>query len=82
MWIPHKTPFDHWAFYLKNRLRASDGWHRFDQASGTAGDEQSATSSCELLHASEAAIEPLRRRVLQVDYAVGQLPGRLEWLGV
>ena len=35
-----------------------------------------------ILHASDAAVEPLHRRVLQVDYAVGQLPGGLEWLGV
>jgi hypothetical protein len=31
-----------------------------------------------ILHASEAASEPARRRVLQVDYAVGGLPGGLE----
>jgi hypothetical protein len=35
-----------------------------------------------ILHASERASEPGRRRVLQVDYAVGDLPGGLEWLGV
>lgn len=35
-----------------------------------------------ILHASHAASEPLHRRVLQIDYAVGHLPGRLEWLGV
>jgi hypothetical protein len=35
-----------------------------------------------ILHASEAASEPARRRVLQVDYAVDRLPGGLEWLGV
>lgn len=35
-----------------------------------------------ILHASEAAIEPLHRRVLQVDYAAGRLPAGLEWLGV
>ncbi len=35
-----------------------------------------------ILHASEAAIEPLHRRVLQVDYAKGQLPHGLEWLGI
>ena len=29
-----------------------------------------------------AASQPLHRRVLQIDYAVGQLPGGLEWLGV
>jgi ectoine hydroxylase-related dioxygenase (phytanoyl-CoA dioxygenase family) len=35
-----------------------------------------------ILHASEAAAEPHHRRVLQVDYAVGELPGGLQWLGV
>ncbi len=35
-----------------------------------------------VLHASEAAVASLHRRVLQVDYAVGQLPGGLEWLGI
>ncbi len=35
-----------------------------------------------ILHASDAAIEPLHRRVLQVDYAVGLLPVGLLWLGV
>jgi hypothetical protein len=35
-----------------------------------------------ILHASQVATEPRRRRVLQVDFAVGSLPGGLEWLGV
>jgi hypothetical protein len=35
-----------------------------------------------ILHASCAASQPLHRRVLQIDYAVGQLPGGLDWLGV
>lgn len=35
-----------------------------------------------ILHASDVAVAPLHRRVLQIDYAVGQLPGGLEWLGV
>lgn len=35
-----------------------------------------------ILHASDAALEPRRRRVLQVDYAVGDLPGGLRWFGV
>ncbi|MEQ7873516.1 phytanoyl-CoA dioxygenase family protein [Sphingomonas sp. ASV193] len=34
-----------------------------------------------LLHASEAATAPTRRRVLQVDFSVDVLPGGLEWLG-
>nr|WP_259226053.1 phytanoyl-CoA dioxygenase family protein [Bradyrhizobium japonicum] len=35
-----------------------------------------------VLHASDAAIAPMHRRVLQVDFAVGELPCGLEWLGV
>ncbi|WP_235885687.1 phytanoyl-CoA dioxygenase family protein [Bradyrhizobium niftali] len=35
-----------------------------------------------ILHASDAATTPMHRRVLQVDFAVGELPGGLEWLGV
>jgi hypothetical protein len=35
-----------------------------------------------ILHASEAASDPTHRRVLQVDFAVGDLPGGLSWLGV
>lgn len=35
-----------------------------------------------ILHASEAANTPSRRRVLQLDYSVDDLPGGLEWLGV
>jgi hypothetical protein len=35
-----------------------------------------------ILHASEPASVPARRRVLQVDYAACSLPGGLEWLGI
>jgi hypothetical protein len=35
-----------------------------------------------ILHASERAKEPNRRRVLQVDYAAFDLPDRLEWAGL
>jgi ectoine hydroxylase-related dioxygenase (phytanoyl-CoA dioxygenase family) len=35
-----------------------------------------------ILHASDAATVPMHRRVLQVDFAVGELPGGLEWLGI
>jgi hypothetical protein len=38
--------------------------------------------STPILHASDRAHNPRRRRVLQVDYASGDLPGGLEWLGV
>jgi hypothetical protein len=35
-----------------------------------------------ILHASEPASVPQRRRVLHVDYAACSLPGGLEWLGI
>jgi hypothetical protein len=35
-----------------------------------------------ILHCSEAARDPAHRRVLQVDFAAGDLPGGLTWLGV
>jgi hypothetical protein len=35
-----------------------------------------------ILHASQRAKQPAHRRVLQVDYALGNLPGGLQWLGV
>ena len=35
-----------------------------------------------ILHASAAAVTPGHRRVLQVDYAVADLPGGLRGLGV
>ena len=35
-----------------------------------------------ILHASEAATRPSRRRVIQIDYATFDLPFGLEWLGV
>lgn len=35
-----------------------------------------------ILHASNVAARPARRRVLQVDYAAIDLPNGLEWLGV
>lgn len=35
-----------------------------------------------ILHASNVAEQPVRRRVLQVDFAADELPGGLEWFGV
>ena len=35
-----------------------------------------------IVHASDPADEPRRRRVLQVDFVAEDLPGGLEWLGV
>jgi hypothetical protein len=38
--------------------------------------------STAIVHASRAALHPIRRRVLQVDYAGNDLPCGLEWLGI
>ncbi len=38
--------------------------------------------STPILHASNAADTPDRRRVLQIDYYADDLPGGLQWLGV
>ena len=38
--------------------------------------------STPILQCSEAARDPAHRRVLQVDFAAGDLPGGLTWLGV
>lgn len=38
--------------------------------------------STPILHASEAAAAPSRRRVLQIDYAAGALPNGLTWAGI
>lgn len=38
--------------------------------------------STPILHASDAATRPARRRVLQIDYAAAALPGDLDWLGI
>jgi hypothetical protein len=35
-----------------------------------------------ILHASDRASAPSRRRVIQADFSAAALPGRLEWLGV
>lgn len=35
-----------------------------------------------IVHGSRAAAQPLRRRVLQVDFSGDELPGELDWLGV
>jgi hypothetical protein len=40
------------------------------------------TYATPILHASERATVATHRRVLQVDYAMDDLPGGLEWLGV
>jgi hypothetical protein len=38
--------------------------------------------STPIVHSSDAARDPARRRVLQVDFSAGDLPGGLSWLGI
>ena len=38
--------------------------------------------STPILHASERADPPARRRVLQIDFAAEDLPGGLQWMGI
>ena len=78
-------------------LKAALGSHRIGlvpatEAAATAGELPQAVCLAEpgdvwaystpILHASERARRPSRRRVLQVDYAAFDLPGGLEWAGV
>ena len=35
-----------------------------------------------ILHASDRSERPARRRVLQISYSAGELPGGIQWLGV
>ena len=78
-------------------LRAALGSHRLgrvaaDEASARAAEHPVIECLAEvgdiwayatpILHASDRAEPPRRRRVLQVDYADFELPGGLEWLGL
>lgn len=63
--------------------------HQVAQAVAGCGVEMSLAGSGDawaystlILHASDRAIVPRRRRVLHVDYAADMLPGGLAWLGV
>jgi len=78
-------------------LRVALGSHRLgriaaDQAGARAAEHEIITCLAEIgdvwayatpiLHASERANPPRRRRVLQIDYADFALPGGLEWIGL
>jgi hypothetical protein len=78
-------------------LLIAPGSHRFGRIAGAEVDNvvrRCGTVAClaeagdiwlyatPILHASKAASVPAHRRVLQVDFAVGELPGGLMWLGV
>jgi len=78
-------------------LVAALGSHRIGvisagEAAGAAGRYPQVTCLAEagdvwaystpILHASDRAVAPTRRRVLQIDYATEDLPHGLEWSGV
>jgi hypothetical protein len=78
-------------------LRVALGSHQLGRVSAdVAAEEASKLDHCiclaeagdvwvyatPILHASDRANPPRRRRVLQVDYADFELPGGLAWLGV
>ena len=75
-------------------LRIAPGSHRLgripageiDEAVRRCGEAQCLADAGDvwlyatpILHASEVASQPLRRRVLQIDYAADELPGGLRW---
>jgi ectoine hydroxylase-related dioxygenase (phytanoyl-CoA dioxygenase family) len=55
---------------------------RSDQISCLAQAGDLWVYSTAILHASERARTPRRRRVLQIDYSAATLPGELEWIGI
>jgi hypothetical protein len=78
-------------------LLVAPGSHKFGQVPDTDAPEVArryGTVACladrgdiwlyatPILHASEAAAVPRRRRVLQVDFSSSELLGDLEWLGI
>jgi len=77
-------------------LLIAPGSHRYGRVSANRIDEvvrQCGVRQClaeagdvwiyatPILHASDNAAKPTRRRVLQVDFSAEELPGGLEWLG-
>ena len=73
------------ASHIRGRIPGPDIPHAVEQCGivpclAEAGDVWQ--YSTPILHPSDAAVEPLHRRVLQVDYSASALPGGLQWLGV
>ncbi len=61
-------------------IGATVGRHGVSMCLAEAGDVW--LYATPILHASDAAVRPGRRRVLQVDFTTRPLPGGLQWLGV
>ncbi len=74
------APGSHRALVAERAIDQAVATHGVYACLADAGDIW--VYSTPILHASDAATRPARRRVLQVDYAAAPLPGGLEWLGL
>lgn len=74
------APGSHRALVAENAIERTVAKHGVYACLAEAGDVW--VYATPILHASDAATRPTRRRVLQVDYAAEALPGGLEWLGI
>ncbi|MBS0295612.1 MAG: phytanoyl-CoA dioxygenase family protein [Proteobacteria bacterium] len=71
--------------HLLGRVAASEAAgqaERLGSAVCLAGPGDVWVYATPILHASDRAAQPRRRRVLQVDFSADALPGGLAWLGV
>lgn len=74
------APGSHRALVAEHAIEQAVAAYGIHACLAEAGDVWA--YSTPILHASDAATRPARRRVLQVDYAAVKLPGGLEWLGI
>ena len=71
--------------HLLGRVRATDAQAEAERIGGVACLAQAGDVwlyATPILHASDRAKRPRRRRVLQVDYAMCDLPDGLDWIGI
>jgi len=74
------APGSHRTLVAENEIEQAVASHGVHVCLADAGDVW--VYATPILHASDAAAQPARRRVLQIDYAATALPGGLDWLGI
>lgn len=74
------APGSHRALVPESEIEQAVAKHGIFACLAEAGDVW--VYATPILHASEAATRPARRRVLQIDYAGTALPDGLDWLGI
>jgi len=74
------APGSHRTLVAESDIERAVGSHGIHACLADAGDVWAYATP--ILHASDAAARPARRRVLQIDYAATALPGGLDWLGI